>query len=371
MLRTLKAVFPLREIARIIDLHFQKTEQLLSRIEEVHRIQHHGIEQARFADCEAAQNHAAFLKALTYIVEQLQQLRALFERLEFSRNPELRNLVEQVAELRSGLRTPISLATEDFDLLNPDVGLLVFLFAFLPSRNALDIGANVGEVSQRLLDAGYEVFAFEPFPSTFAQLTSRLAGREGFHGHQLAIGSADRRMDLHIVSANSKVGKSEGSTSLYHSLLRHSLTDDLEFTQKTEVQVRSLESLRLANEIPTDIGLIKVDIEGYELEVIRGMGNCPCTVLMAEFWDRDMAFGKSGAMNRLDDLVAALRPLGYRWYIVIYRLDGKPISYYCNQPRSFGASWGNAIFFKDRPIFQEALQWCSAVLPATYFRSGQ
>jgi FkbM family methyltransferase len=320
MLQTLKRVFPLREIARIIDLHFQTLDQILFRIEEVRRVQREGAERARSADRESAQDHAAVLKALTYVVGQ-------------------------VAALQTLLKPPITLPTEDFDLRNPDVGLLAYLFCFLSNGNALDIGANTGEISQRLLDAGYEVFAFEPFPPIFAQLASSLANREHFHANHFAIACMDGEMDLHIVSD--------------------------EFARKAKVPVRSLQSLRQAGEIPAGIGVIKLDTEGYDLEVIRGMGDCSCQVLMANFWDRNMPFGKSGAMNRLDDLVAELRPRGYRWYIVIYRLEGKPISYYCNQPHSVGGSWGNAIFFKDQPIFQEALQWCSAVLPVTYFRSGQ
>jgi hypothetical protein len=122
-----------------------------------------------------------------------------------------------------------------------------------------------------------------------------------------------------------------------------------------------------ANLVPSEVGLIKIDTEGNDLQVIRGMGACSSRVLMAEFWDSKMVFGRSGAMYRLSDLVGEVRSHGYLWHIIIYRSNNKPISYYCNQDQSVAESWGNVICFKDKEIFEEARQWCSAVMPPTYF----
>jgi FkbM family methyltransferase len=237
----------------------------------------------------------------------------------------------------------------------------------LPNRTALDIGANIGRVSGRLLTAGYEVFAFEPFPPVFAQLSGSFGHDEHFHAHQLAIGYSDRTMEFHIAEEISSSTKYGESITLYHSLIPHAMPGDLQFGRTMDVRVRSLDSLVRADLIPETVGLIKIDTEGYDLEVIRGMGGCSCHVLVAKFWDPKMIFGRSGALNRLTDLVGEVRPRGYRWHIVIYRLDNKPISYYCNQDQSVDESWGNVIFFKDKQIFDEALQWCSTVLPPTYF----
>ncbi len=268
----------------------------------------------------------------------------------------------------SGSQSPnITMKGDHFDLENPDVSLLMHLAQLLPTRTALDIGANVGEVSGRLLAAGYEVFAFEPFPPVFAQLKGRYGDDERFHAHQLALGYDDRTMDLHLAEDVSPTPQYGDSVSVYHSLMPHSMPSDLQYVRTIDVRVRSLESLTRANLIPSESGLIKIDTEGNDLEVIRGMGACSSHVLMAEFWDPKMVFGRSGAMNRLSDLVAALRSRGYRWHIVVYRSNKKPISYYCNQDQSVTGSWGNVICFKDKQIFEEARQWCATVMPPTYF----
>ncbi len=463
MLRSLKNISPFREIARTLDFHFAKIEQLLMSMDRAEQAlaQIEAAQRAHSAHLEEVGiDHRAVMEALAYTVEQLRRHQADFKEIQSAASIDAAHhettasalkalnsqfiqlskatdtltervsrlmtmdaeaghtLVQQIAELRaqlcanvlhlaaadgriekmageiatlrtlaenspvhdlakqmnslqSALRPPITLPAEQFDLENPDVALLMYLSSYLPDRTALDVGANKGEVSQRLLDVGYEVYAFEPFPQTFAHLTRRLGDHRCFHASELAIGFVDGKMDLHIAADKSGVGKHLDSTDLYHSLVTHSMTDDLEFTGKIRVKVRSLDSLCREGAIPSKPGLIKIDTEGYDLEVIRGMGDCSSEVLMSEFWDTDMAFGRAGSMNRLDELVKELRPRGYEWYIVVYRVDGKPISYYCNLPLSVKTSWGNVIFFKQRAIFQEALQWCSSVLPVTHFSTGR
>jgi hypothetical protein len=81
-------------------------------------------------------------------------------------------------------------------------------------------------------------------------------------------------------------------------------------------------------------------------------------------------FGKAGAFNWLESLVREMRQRDYRWHIIIYRVWGKTdISFYCNQTKSVNNSWGNVFFFQDYQIFTQALQWCAAVLPPTYFNA--
>ena len=114
------------------------------------------------------------------------------------------------------------------------------------------------------------------------------------------------------------------------------------------VPVRTLESLRRGGEIPNRAGVLKIDTEGFDLEVIRGMGTETSPVVMAEFWDARHSFGQSGK-GRLEDLVNEMRQRGYHWHIVIYHLEeAATISYYCNQVRTVPNSWGNALFSTSR-----------------------
>lgn len=248
-----------------------------------------------------------------------------------------------------------------------DIELMVYLYSFLPHRRAIDIGANRGDVSSRLLQVGYEVYAFEPFPPVFTRLQDRLENNPRFHPFPLALGATEETRELHIVVDQTEE-KIYDDPTFYSSLTRHSLAEGLVFSETVPVTVRTLANLHTSGEIPAEIGLVKIDTEGFDLEVIKGMGEYRYPVVVAEFWDHNCPFGQTGAMNYLKDMVRAMRERHYSWHIVIYRIWGShDLSYYCNSDYSLDTSWGNVFFFQDYEVFSQALKWCSSVMPATYF----
>ncbi len=262
----------------------------------------------------------------------------------------------------------ICVETSKYEFLNPETGLMAFLFSGVPSRRAVDIGAHVGQVSESLLNAGYEVYAFEPNPPVFEKLISRLGNREGFHPFNFALGSGDTEMPLHLAKDLSASRQYVDETA-FSSLVPHSMPEDLPFTGTTTVPVKSLASLHQSGAIPGDISLVKIDTEGLDLEVVRGMGDFRYPVVAAEFWDKETPFGQAGVPYTLQSLVEEMRLRGYRYHIVLYRVWGHDqAAYYCNYGWSVPNSYGNSFFFRDYSLFTEAQEWCSAVLPKTYFK---
>ena len=259
--------------------------------------------------------------------------------------------------------------TEKSVFINPEIGLMTYLYSYLPSRVALDVGANVGEISESLLKCGYEVYAFEPYLPVFEKLQTSLRHYPEFHALNLAIGSEDKTMQLHIASDLSETAK-HGNPSRFNSLVPHAMLEDLKFADSIQVQVRSLASLHQSSEIPAQIGLVKIDTEGFDIEVIQGMADHKYPVLITEFWDTKHAFAQSpNVQNRLEDLVSKMKQRQYHWYIVIHRSGLYDAAFYCNYPESIDFSWGNIFFFQSYEIFGQALKWCSAVLPETYFEN--
>lgn len=248
-----------------------------------------------------------------------------------------------------------------------DIELMTYLYSYLPHRRAVDIGANRGDVSSRLLQAGYQVYAFEPFPPVIDKLKNRLGNHPNFQLFPLAIGSENQTQELHIATDETPDNTYQDA-SFYSSLTKHSLSEGLVFTDTITVTVKTLASLHDGEELPKDIGLVKIDTEGFDLEVIKGMGNYRYPVVVAEFWDQNFPFGRSGAMNQLPDLVKAMKERDYHWHLVIYRIWGSSdVSYYCNSAYSLDNSWGNVFFFQDYQVFHQALLWSASVMPATYF----
>jgi len=274
----------------------------------------------------------------------------------------------QLVEAAGIRRYEVAVEQADYELENPEVGLMAFLYTFLPQPRALDIGAHLGEVSERLLEAGFEVCAFEPNPPIYARLQARLGERAGFRAFDCALGAQEVTLPLFVPEDRSPDAR-YGEASAYASLVEHAMPPELAFTGSVPVRVRTLEALHAEGALPADIGLAKIDTEGFDLDVIRGMGEHRYPVVCAEFWDRGIPFGASGLRYGLEDLVREMRGRGYGWHIVIYRVWGRPgISFYSNHPRPVAASWGNVFFFRDFSVFREADQWCAAMMARTYFR---
>jgi FkbM family methyltransferase len=262
----------------------------------------------------------------------------------------------------------VCVETSDYLATNPEVGLFSFLYSYVPSRVVLDIGAHIGDVSDQLLQTGYDVYAFEPYPPSYNRLTERLGGRPGFHALNWALGSRPGEAMLHVAEDLSSDKRYEDAT-VFNTLARHGMPEDVPFRDSIPVAIKRLADLHKEGIVPADAGLVKIDTEGYDLEVVRGMEEYRYPVVAVEFWDRQIPFAKEGLCYTVESMVGEMRQRGYPWYIVIYRIWGQNhTAYYCNHDRSVPWSWGNIVFFRDRELFVPAQQWCSAVLPRTYFK---
>jgi FkbM family methyltransferase len=313
-------------------------------------------------------NETAVLEGLAQMLSAVHQMQARSEDNQKKQSEQIHEFGLLIAS-HFGTRDPqkpIVIAASKFAAENPEVGLLQHLYSFLPETTAIDIGAHVGETSERLLESGYSVIAFEPFPQSFAQIEGKRKGGGSLRAFPWAIGPADGTMDLHIAADVS--GKNQSDPSLFHTLSPHSVGHDFRFDETLQVPVRSLGSLVQSGEIPPRVGLLKIDTEGFDLEVMHGMGDLRASLVMAEFWDAQHEFGKSGR-GRLADLIAEMKKQGYAWHLVIYHVDSKAtISYYHNRRDTVPDSWGNVIFFEEQRLFVEALRWVEDVLPPTLFR---
>jgi FkbM family methyltransferase len=118
------------------------------------------------------------------------------------------------------------------------------LTRFRPGEVFVDVGANVGAYSLRAALQGMIVHSFEPNPGNVRIL------RRNSEINGLAI-------DLHECA----LGASEGTANLSAGGAASRISDEGELT----VQVRTLDSFHLPQ-----VDLLKVDVEGYELEVLRG-----------------------------------------------------------------------------------------------------
>ncbi len=195
------------------------------------------------------------------------------------------------------------------DYWGHDAGDLRFLWKALePGMTFLDVGANQGLysiVAGRKLKGSGAVIAFEPSPREHERLELhfRLNGMASSAcAEMLALGAASGRENFFQVAA--------GDTS--RNGLRAPASDD----PVTEISVESMTLDEYADlRGLTRVDLIKLDVEGGEMDVLGGASNVLLKfrpVLLCELLDA--ATAPWGYAAR--EIVRILDGLGYRWFDV-------------------------------------------------------
>ena len=159
--------------------------------------------------------------------------------------------------------------------------------------HVIDVGANIGYTSAlfaKAIDPGYRVFSFEPEAVNFSYLV-QCAGRPESRGR--------------IVPVRSAVGSGEGMISLWRNEHHHGdhriLSGPLEHTaapsECVSVPITTIDHFVrstfvgnpfLGNGRPLNrVAFIKVDVQGYEFPVCKGMeqtlADNPCAVIALEY----------------------------------------------------------------------------------------
>lgn len=138
----------------------------------------------------------------------------------------------------------------------------------------LDVGANAGQHALGLREAGYRgrIVSFEPLAQAFAELERLAAGDPGWDVRRLALGDVDGTLPLNV-SSNS------WSSSLLPIGERHMRSaPESAYVDTEEVRVARLDSVwaEIAGEAANP--WLKLDVQGYELHVLRGAEQCISSV---------------------------------------------------------------------------------------------
>jgi FkbM family methyltransferase len=239
-------------------------------------------------------------------------------RLELLYNPRL--LGERLAEVSLSRRRLAKLqGTVAAQLTTGHIDSLELLEMIGPSHPMViyDVGANVGTwtLLAKALYPEAQVHAFEPLPVHVAKFRELTRGLPRVQLHEIGLGSASVKTVMRVTDF------SDASSLL-------PLTDagktqwDLKQVAEIPVQIERLDDWVASRQLASP-DLIKMDVQGFELEVLRGATRCltnaKWVLLEASF--KDFYEGQC----RFDDLVTFLSAENFRVFAFGHGIAvGKP-----------------------------------------------
>jgi FkbM family methyltransferase len=181
--------------------------------------------------------------------------------------------------------TPCLLAGRTFERMT----VLSLSYLVKPGDRVVDVGANIGYFTlllARLVGPAGQVFAFEPDARAF-KLLRRNVEANGYKN---------------VVLVNKAVGRQPGQARLY---LNHANRGDNRLMPTGDWLSVEVEMTTLDAAVEGNVGFIKIDVQGYEEEVLAGAGRLlalPSVALAVEVWPE----GLHQAGASLDGLLGTL-----------------------------------------------------------------
>jgi FkbM family methyltransferase len=131
----------------------------------------------------------------------------------------------------------------------------------------VDAGANVGQYAQALRRSGYRgrIVSFEPVRASYAELERAARGDDAWWVRHEGLGSADGTATIHTMDGTM-------SSLLPASEFGRTWSAGLRDTGSEEITVRRLDGLlpELLEGLPEGRVFLKMDTQGYDLEVLEG-----------------------------------------------------------------------------------------------------
>jgi FkbM family methyltransferase len=186
-----------------------------------------------------------------------------------------------------------------------------------PGDTFWDIGANIGWFSllaSKIVGSNGRVFSFEPSPDVFNLLSANTRGLHSVRAIQCGVGNADNVLAFAAHGTSGSASFVEEVTKIN----RHYLPETP--IRKVEVNIRKVDTLVKELGPPR---LVKIDVEGFELEVLKGATGLLSTArptLIMEIHPPQLNL--SGGSEAL--LFQLLNRHGYGWEVI----DRNPNSLY-------------------------------------------
>lgn len=132
----------------------------------------------------------------------------------------------------------------------------------------IDLGANIGEYTRRMAFGAKQVIAFEPDPWAHTELQANVADLNNVRIENAAAGTCDQKVLLH------RHARFEDNPARY-SESSSIIASKINVTELDTVEVRQIDFIAYLEDLDEDIGVLKIDIEGAEVDLLETLFDRP------------------------------------------------------------------------------------------------
>ena len=132
----------------------------------------------------------------------------------------------------------------------------------------IDLGANVGKYTKKMASVAKRVIAFEPDPWACAELRANVADLDNVIIENAAAGACEKRVLLY------RHARFDSDPALY-SEASSVIAEKRNLTEEDAVEVKQIDFIRYIEGLDEEIGVLKIDIEGAEVDLLESLFDRP------------------------------------------------------------------------------------------------
>ena len=132
----------------------------------------------------------------------------------------------------------------------------------------IDLGANIGEYTRKMASGTKQVIAFEPDPWAYAALQINVADLDNVKIENAAAGTSERTVLLY---RHARFEENPAWSSQSSSVI----SSHSDISEEGAIEIRQVDFIRYLENLNEDIGLLKIDIEGAEVDILEALFDRP------------------------------------------------------------------------------------------------